>query len=131
MQGSLNTGTIICIKRAYALVHVIDLNAGHLVIAQGDFAFHKTGGWHTPEVQNDLEEIIAVVDLLYCVADVVREHVQQGIKIVCDVSLRHTCISGSGPGPFGLSSHGLLYLRTACCREKAHSFVLIRPIRDG
>ena len=43
---------------------------------------HKTGGGNTPQVKNDLKQVVAIICLFHCVADVEWENIEKCVKIV-------------------------------------------------
>jgi hypothetical protein len=89
MERTLDARPIIRIEVANALHNVVKLGAGQLFTAEYDFIFNEARGGDAPEVKDDFEQIVAVVRLFHSVADVRREHVEQGVQIICDFKLRH------------------------------------------
>ncbi len=85
MQGALNAGAVVGVKFAGTLIHEIDLGAGDLVPAEDHLSIHVTGSGHAPQVQDDLQQVIAVVGLFDRAADIFRKHRKQGFQVVCDL----------------------------------------------
>jgi len=85
MQRAFDTRAVIRIELSCALVHVIDLAARDLGLTQNDLTIHKPDGGDSSQIQNDLEQIFAVVRLFHRMADIKREDIEQCIEVVCNL----------------------------------------------
>jgi hypothetical protein len=83
VQRPLDAGAIICIELTRAFVDIIDLGARHFSFAQTDLMIYKTRGGDSPQIKDDLEQVLRVVGSLHRVADVERKDIEKGIEIVC------------------------------------------------
>ena len=61
MQRALDAGAVVGVERADAVVHVVDLLARDLVLAQDNFMLDEAGGRHAAQVEDDLEQVVAVI----------------------------------------------------------------------
>ena len=82
MQGALDAGAVIRVELAGALVHVVDLRRRHLRLAQDDLAVHKARRGHTAQIEDDLEQVLAVVRLFHSLADIAGQDTEQGFEVV-------------------------------------------------
>ena len=79
MQRTFDTGAVIRVEIADAFHHMIELGTGELLVAQNDFILYKARRGHASEIENDFEQIVAVIRLFHGMADVRGEHVEQGV----------------------------------------------------
>ncbi len=89
VQRALDAGAVVGVELARAVVHVVDLGPRHLDLAQSDLAVHKARRRHAPQVQDDLQQVFAVVRLLHGRPDICRQNIQEGLQVVGDLQLGH------------------------------------------
>ncbi len=82
MQRALDAGAVVGIELAGALIHVIDLGPRHFRVAQGDLALHIARSGHAAQVQDDFEQVLAVVRFFHRAADIRGENFEQGFEVV-------------------------------------------------
>ncbi len=82
MQGALDAGAVVGVEFADALDHVVQLLAGDFGFAQGDLVFHEAGGGNASQVEDDLEQFVAVVCFFHRMADIEREDIEKCVEIV-------------------------------------------------
>ena len=75
MKCALHTGAVVGVERANALCNMVDLSTGDLSVEQRNFTVHKAGSGNTTEVDDDLQQFLAVVRLLHGVTDIGGEDI--------------------------------------------------------
>ena len=76
MQRSFDAGPVIGIELSGALIHIIDLGPRHFGIAQCDLALHIAGRRDAAQVEDDLEQVLAVVRFLHRATDIRGQHIE-------------------------------------------------------
>ncbi len=89
MQGAFDTSTVVRVKFAHAFIHVVQFSTRYFSFAQREFAVHKTDRGDAPQVQNDLEQVLAVVCFFHRMADVKRENIEESVEVVSYFKLSH------------------------------------------
>src|SRR6185503_5554572 len=89
MKCALDTGAVIRVKLAHAFIHVVQFGARYFGLAQFKLAIHKTDGGDAPQIQNDLEQVLAIVCFFHRMADVKREDIEESIEVVSYFKLGH------------------------------------------
>lgn len=88
-RSAIHPGAVVGVEGANALGNVIDLSVGDFLVEQRNFAVHKRADGIPSQVNDDLQQFVAVVRLLDRMADVRRQYVQQGFEVVCDSMLSY------------------------------------------
>jgi hypothetical protein len=89
VERALHAGAVVGVEGTDALGDVVDLCAGDLFVREDDFTFDKAGGGQPPKVNDDLQQVVAVVRLFHGVTNVGGEDVQKGVEVVCNSVLSH------------------------------------------
>src|SRR5688500_1997152 len=89
MKSTFDTSTVIRVELAHAFIHVVKFGARYFCFAQFELAVHKTDGGDASQVQNDLEQVLAVVCFFHRMADVEREDIEERVEVVSYFKLSH------------------------------------------
>ena len=84
MQCALDARAVIRVEISDAFHDMVKFGAGEFRARKHDLIFNKTRSGNASEVEYDFEEQVAVVCLFHRVADVRREHIEEGVEVVGD-----------------------------------------------
>ena len=104
MERALHAGAIVGVKVTNAFGDVVDFCAADFFVEQCNFTVHKAGGGNAAEVNDDLQQFLAVVRLFHGMTDVCREDVQKDVEVVCDSMLCHMLSFRKRQGSSGVKS---------------------------
>ncbi len=83
VQRARDAGAVVRIEFADAVHDPVDVFPGDLAVAQDDFSIGIARRRHSPQVQNDLEQVIAPVHCVHRRPDV-GKNLHQGIQVIDD-----------------------------------------------
>ena len=64
MQRAFDTRTVVGIEVADAFYDIVDVFPNDLLVAQGQLFVYIAGCRHSPDIQDDLEQIVGPIDLI-------------------------------------------------------------------
>jgi hypothetical protein len=82
VKGTLEAGAVVRVEVADAFHYMVKFGAGEFLAAERDLAFNETRAGHAAKIEDDLEQVVAIVCLFNSVPDIYRQDVEQGFQIV-------------------------------------------------
>jgi hypothetical protein len=89
VQGALETSAVIGIKLSDPFDHMVKFGARDFLFNQNRLALDIARGRDTPQVEDDLQQVIVIVGFMDGFDNIAWQNTQQGIQVVSYSQLSH------------------------------------------